>query len=199
MQVETFEVEEVTGESHPEVQAEAVELVGKLGLTGQLSLIGSKADTATKTRAPYRTMTGDERFVYEAMCPEKCRVENYSAGPIPLRVLQVVAHCREIGIFHHLDVWYARQSLVKDPVLVGYLHDGSDYRVPNPPYYLARWGEVLDEFPALFKQALAKRRSEVVAALQQIKAEAAAKLAAITELPSDAAAFASMDVPYARL
>lgn len=91
MLVETFELEEVA-EQPPELEAEAVALIEKLGLDGQ------------QTRIPYRKMTEEETFVYGILCPMRTPLKKYKEGPIPLRVLQVAAHATDVGMLDRKSV-----------------------------------------------------------------------------------------------
>lgn len=152
MLVETFECEETATES-PEMCAEAQELIDSLGLTGQKAMTAP----ATERRIPYRLMTADEKFVYSQLCPLSTALSGYKQSPIPLRVLQVAAHAKQSGFFEKLVVWDRASVASKDPVLVGYEVD----RYDAEPYILARWGEHLEEWPALVKQAIATWRQNV--------------------------------------
>ncbi|MEE9471786.1 MAG: hypothetical protein V3W32_08690, partial [Gemmatimonadota bacterium] len=73
-----------------------------------------------------------------------CEVEDYKAGPIPLRVLQVVAHARPL--FDEVHVWYSGSVQVKDPILVGY-RGGNRYK--GTKFILARWGDELGSLEEL--------------------------------------------------
>lgn len=104
MKVETYEIEEMKAE--PQMEAEAVELIEKLNLGGQKSLV---VDTGSgETRIPYRETTKAERIVFEAVFPKCEKVEAYSAGIIPVRALQVLAHGREL--FERVDVRYSEDG-----------------------------------------------------------------------------------------
>lgn len=149
MLVETFECEETATET-PEMCAEAQELIASLELEGQKAMTAP----ATERRVPYRLMTADEKFVYSTLCPLATRLAQYKQSPIPLRVLQVAAHAKESGFFAKLVVWDRASVASKDPVLVGYEID----RYDAEPYILARWGEHLDEWPAMVKAAMSAWR-----------------------------------------
>lgn len=147
MLVETFECEE-TNEETPEISEEAISIMESLGMTQQIEKMTKKTDTGAE-RCPYREMTGEERFIYSTLCPEATELKNYHASPIPLRVLQVAAHAHEY--FDVMQMWHVASLIVKDPVLVGII--GEVYRANSKRYILARWGEALDEHPAMIKQA----------------------------------------------
>ena len=98
MEIETYEIEETVGETAgttPEVEAEALELIEKLGLEGQRGLVVEKED-GEACRIPYPIMDDRERAVYGELYPEHQALASYKAGIIPLRVLQVAAHAEQI-------------------------------------------------------------------------------------------------------
>lgn len=163
MQVETYEIEEVSGEmGNMAADAEAIELAERLGLNGQKKL----ANPETLTRIPYPKLTGVQSIVFRTLFPNKTTVEEYSEGVIPLRVLQVIAYCRENNLYRRLEVWHPEPG-VRDPVLIGTMresvyHSGDDF-------LLARWGDALESFEKLVEKAKAKwiaiRRAEIAKAL----------------------------------
>jgi len=165
--VETYEVDS----THPEVDEAANALVEQLGLDGQK--VYTNPDTGS--RCPYRTMTADEDFAYRILCSVHTPVEKFDAEPMPLRVLQVLAHAKDIGVFECFEVWHPARPM-KDPVLVGVM-PGDKYRTTR--YILARWGAELDEFPALMQKALKAHRERLIADLSKIKSEAESRLASI--------------------
>lgn len=147
MQVETYEIEDATSEASAMANdAAAVELIEKLGLAGQSSLMNKD----TVTRVPYRAMEKQEMLIYRALCDEDVALEQYSADAIPVRVLQVAAHAKETGMFKKLRVWYPSEARIDDPVLVGVI---TKKLYPDKPeydsltsdtfYILARWGKTL--------------------------------------------------------
>lgn len=150
MQVETYECQETMDET-VEATEEAIGILESLGLEGQKKLLSP--DTDEPTRCPYREIRADEIFVYERLCPQKTKLAEYDASPIPLRVLQVAAHATSLGIYHHLTVWSA-QGAIKDPVLVAHTTADS-WNTGHATHILARWGEVLDAWPILTEKAIA--------------------------------------------
>ncbi len=167
MQIETYEVEKL---DQTEMQAlaadgEAALLIEQLGLEGQKVLMTPE----TKELIPYRVMTKEEHIVFKALFTQRCRVEDYKAGPIPLRVLQVVAYARTLDLpdFKYLEVWYPKQG-VDDPVLVA---RQSAYH--DPVYLLARWGDSLLPFNELATKAetalVDKARATLLEAKNQIE------------------------------
>jgi hypothetical protein len=178
VKVETFECEETKNE-HVEVSDEAIRLIDQLGLGGQQKLI-RRADSngEQKARSPYRRMTDDEKTVYEFLCPEKTTLEKFEAESIPLRVLQVAAHAHSLGMFTRLEVWSRKAAEVKDPVLVGVVQDAT-YHWQLNYFILARWGEELEEWPALVAQTLRRWKEEAKQALFGIVAQAKADVETI--------------------
>lgn len=147
MQVETYEaLEYETGEQAPEMEAEAIEIIELLGLEGQRKLLAGEGET--QTRAPYRKLTAQEKRVYSVLCPESSSLEDFDACPIPLRVLQVAAHAREL--YDEVVVWCPRTEVDNDPVLIG--RNSTGY-YSHDEFLLARWGEVLLPFDELVEVA----------------------------------------------
>lgn len=155
--VETFHMEEVSVDQRSlEVEADSIALIERLGLSGQQSLIRPPTPqqaVSTSSRIPFRRMKADESIVYQTLCPHRFNIENYSVQPIPYRVLKLISDCQDNGWFSALQIWDAEQAIVRDPVLVGFTQSGYHQ---ESPFILARWGEHLDEFPALLKQAAEK-------------------------------------------
>lgn len=150
--VETYEVEEIKSEiGNLAADAEAIELAQKLGLKGQLEL----SNPETLTRNPYREMSQLEGLVFRTLFPTETPIENYSSGIIPLRVLQVAAHAKECGLFHHLEIWHPADHREKDPVLVGHTTANAWDR-GHKCCLLARWGDPLCSFEQLAEKAKAK-------------------------------------------
>lgn len=167
MLVETYEVEKIDQNEMQALAAdgEAALLIEQLGLDGQKSLMSPE----TKELIPYRVMTKEEHIVFSALFTQRCKVEDYKAGPIPLRVLQVAAHARSLTFpgFGYLEVWYPKQGL-DDPFLVA---RQSSYQ--DPVYMLARWGDSLLAFAELQAKAemllIDKARSGLLAAKNEIE------------------------------
>lgn len=152
MQVETYEVEEINSSEAATMaaDAEAMELIEKLGLSGQKAL----SNPETCTRQPYRLLTTLETNTCSVLFPEHTRLENYAQGPIPLRVLQVAAHAKETGLFKHLEVWHPANPYDKDPVLIGIATDPRPHWDWNSvPFLLARWGDALQSWDELAEKA----------------------------------------------
>lgn len=177
MQVQTYEVEEITGElGIMAADAESIELCEKLGLAGQKKL----SDPQTGTRVPYREITAEEKAIFEACFPNKTKLEDYSDGIIPLRVLQIVSHCKESEMFSSYQVWHPQRGQT-DPVLVA-------FRSHRPPgwsfdttstYLLARWGDALDSIDVLREKAKKILVVKWGSKLQSAKSEAEQAIANI--------------------
>lgn len=149
MKVETFEQTEIVGSAlETENAPEAFELIESMGLSGQRKLMNKK-ESGEMVRCPYRKMNVKELRVYETLFPEKCEIEAYSGGMIPLRVLQVAAHAKSLGVYEKVQVWGER-SKPTDPVLVGIMKT-SEWA--HDTHILARWGEALESFEVLFEKA----------------------------------------------
>jgi hypothetical protein len=169
MQIETYEIEEISGDAgNMAADAEAIELAERLGLKGQQQL--AKPDTLT--RIPYPKLTAIQRLVFGTVFPHKTEVTDYSEGIIPLRVLQIVAYCRENSLYRRIEVWHPEPGRV-DPVLIGttresLYHSGEDF-------LLARWGEALATFEQLTEQAKTKwvalKRQDLAKILRTVQAD----------------------------
>lgn len=145
MHIETYEIEEVTGELDVmAADSEALELCNKLGLAGQIAL----ADKKTDTRFPYPRMTMADIAVYGTLFNARTEIKEYKAGIIPLRVLQVAAFCREHPLIKKLEVWHPK--IVKDdPILVASTRDYGEGEL----YLIARWGNALEPIAKLIERA----------------------------------------------
>ena len=171
MIVETYEVTETTtaGEDPVLADAAAIELIRELDLEGQKELLAH--DETAVIRIPYQRMTAEEVRVYQTLYPADEKVEAYRAGPIPLRVLQVVAHARTM--FDKVLVWGPEQY-DPDPVLVGQIGEYG-----NAEYYLlARWGDALAPFEELRDRAAEVVRRRYTSKAKEVVAQCQAFLAA---------------------
>lgn len=166
MQVETYEVEELTGEaSNMAADSEASELIASLGLGGQRRLLNPD----TVTRQPYRLITKEENAVFTTLFPNQSKLCDYADGIIPLRVLQLVAHAKESGFFNKgFYVWHPEPGK-SDPVLVGHVERPVQTWTTTDTYLLARWGDALLPFEDLRKKAAAVLVSKWKVALAQVQ------------------------------
>lgn len=162
MQVETYEIEELKGEcENLAADSEAVELIKKLGLTGQSELV----EPNSETRFPYPMLTIEQHNVFKLVCPVETRLEAFKGGIIPLRVLQVAAFCKEMPQIHHLEVWHPA-NVRDDPILIGKIREYS-----SEGFLLARWGEHLKPFDELRKEAARIWASKALVAVRGIAQE----------------------------
>lgn len=163
MQVETYEVEPLNGSEIQTLAAEgeALELIESLGLEGQKELTSE----ASGTVIPYRQLEKKEHFTFKALFPNRCKIEQYKAGPIPLRVLQVASYVRTLNepSLDYLEVWFPEVG-IDDPVLVARKDAYSD-----PVYLLARWGKALRPFNDLYEEAKKTVSAELVAKVKKMQ------------------------------
>jgi hypothetical protein len=141
MKVETYEIEEPKAE--PQLEAEAVELIDKLNLGGQKTRVVDTGSVAA--RIPYREATKAERVIFDAVYPKCDNVETYSVGIIPVRVLQVLAHGKDL--FDKVNVRYSETT--QEAMVIGV--DGPSYQEKWFP--LARWGVSLRPIEKLREDA----------------------------------------------
>ena len=157
MQIETFKIEEVTGElGEMAADGTAAELINALGLEGQKKLI----DTKTSTRVAFRRMTEVEKDVYELLFPEKSDVFRFDTEIIPIRVMEILKTAKELDQFVTFEVWHSRTKK-EDPVLVGIMGEkqpqswNANYINVTARFLIARWGDALLPFEKLREQAKA--------------------------------------------
>jgi hypothetical protein len=167
MKVEVYEVEEVAASTPDETEC-AQALVNKLGLTKQREFYAPD-----RPKARWRRVTAEEVFAFRSLCPSETTLENYRSGPIPLRVLEVIEQAQESGFFEKFVVWHP-EDVRTDPVLIG-RKTGSRGAWDTEDYILARWGEALDEMPALLRNAMEGAKAKT----RRIIAEAQAMLSKI--------------------
>lgn len=160
--------------------AAALELIEKLGLTGQQKIMNRE----TVTRVPYRVMEEQEFHVYKALCPRACKIEDYELDPIPVRVLQVAAHAKALDFFKRIEIWCPNPAVFKDdPLLVGIESRKNEHGWANDHFYLlARWGRVLRPFEELIPLATEAMRKMRLGKLREIvsECEAAIRTAGVT-------------------
>src|SRR5262249_37661802 len=144
--------------------SEAAELIQKLDLKGQQTLLNSE----TVSRFPYRKMTLEESKIYAVLCPNVTRAHEYSDAIIPIRVLQVLAHAQELNFCDRFYIWHPESADIKDPVLVGV--KGPEYG-DQERFILARWGEELPSLEELREKAIKKWRDTQKQVLLKIRSE----------------------------
>ncbi len=183
-QIEDFET--TVGNEPTEIAEEAVALIAELeaqgmALAGQKSLV-TQTEHGTVTRCPFREMNEDEKFVYGLLLPEHVKVTEFD-DPMPVEVLRKLKRAKEF--FPCFRVWRKAKGQ-PDPILVGYIGEESWGGTKGEPHIIIRWGEVLDEWPALVKQAAVAFRAKVAEACNEIIAKATVRLASAKTLPDDA-------------
>jgi hypothetical protein len=152
MQVETFEEGQEESAEFAGCDEEAIALAQELGLVGQERFSGQAKEVGGEKRlSPYRSITIEERFVYRTLLEETTEASKYSQSPIPIRVLQVLAHATGLGCYQKFEIW-SQRTAIKDPVLVGVPAGESQYTDKRD--LLARWGEVLEPIETLKLKAI---------------------------------------------
>ncbi len=171
MQVETYEIEDAkhSDASTMALDAEASELIEKLGLTGQKAL----QNPETLTRCPYPVAEADTLTLFRALNSETCKPEEYSLDPIPVRVLQVLAHAQALEFFTRFEIWYPKSARIEDPVLIAHRtwrRPGSNWDATDT-YVLARWGKMLEPLDKLTKEAVAVMRRKTLAKIAEMRGD----------------------------
>ena len=173
-EVETFEIEDAThGEANAMAcDAEAAELIEKLGLAGQKQL----QNPETLTRCPYPVAEEDDLLVFKSLNTERCAPEAYSLDAIHVRVMQVLAHATTLNFFTSFEIWYPKSARVQDPVLVAhrrYVRPGHTWETTDT-HILARWGKALQPLEKLRVQAVemlrAKAKQKIDLGLRKLNA-----------------------------
>lgn len=172
--IETYEVAELA--NNVDDCDETRELIKKLNLNGQKSLA-----IAGGSVFPYRKITKEESDVYSIILPTKTEAKEFSSGSIPLRVLQVMAHADSLAFFDSFEIWHPA-DVRKDPLLVGN-KTPSGRSWDTERYILARWGEVLESFETLKKNAGEMRREILKAQAINAKTVAENALATLDSWP----------------
>ena len=151
--------EAVDPDSATEENEKARALIEELGLSGQKKFIGEVGETV-----PFRKMSQLETNVYKTLLGSRTSVDEYSAGMIPARVLDIVKRHRDS--FERIDVLYSEND--PDPVLVGVMkRENSTWQKDD--FILARWGDELESIESLANKALDIIRGNVTTALQKAK------------------------------
>lgn len=184
MEVETYECEEVATEPL-EITEEAKRLIDELGLTGQQELVCPNTGVTQPTRQPYRVMHADEEYAARVLCPAEFKVDQYKQSPIPIRVLQAYHYAKSLGFFDSFAIWDKQEAVVKDPFLIGKKRKTGKYEWGDHHYLIARWGEELESFPVLIRQAADKMRQRAVQAAQAVERSIAMHVANIQSMPDE--------------
>jgi len=145
MKIETYEIEEINSSEASTMAADgaAIELIEKLGLAGQQTLLNPE----TGTRFQYPRLTKLQTLIFKTCFPAATKIDQFKHELIPLRVLQVAAFCRDFPQTAYLEIWHS-EIPKQDPILVG-----RKERWNNEEYLLARWGDSLPTFDELIVKA----------------------------------------------
>ncbi|QDT41091.1 hypothetical protein Pan241w_11500 [Gimesia alba] len=182
MLVETYETPEVDEQGTVECEAEALELIESLDLEGQRELTRQTEDGEVK-RVPYPKVTKEQGVVIQAVCPKETKLNEYSDQAIPLRILQVAAHAKDL--FDYLVVWHPENADEKDPYLIGC--NGESWSSSRELYLLARWGEELLPWGEMVTKAGALIRGKRLTKLREIVSLAKAAIEATESADPEAA------------
>ena len=87
-------------------------LVAELGLTGQTTIVSPE-----KSPIPFMHMKKSLENVLQELCPREVEVDKYSATPIPVEILSLIALSKREGYFQKVQIWYDDKD--PDPVCVG--------------------------------------------------------------------------------
>lgn len=188
MQVEVYDMRELNSETlQPEPDQEAIDLARELGLEGQLSRV--KSDGTIDIRHGYEVVTDDQQAVMEELFGAFTAVDRYDDGPIPVRVLKEIAFAREH--FDHLLVIHAPGAQIDDPILVGVegaFYGGTKGRSrevfgmgARKVYLIARWGDALQSWAELARQAEQAARTRLLAELRSASTRIATAIALLVQ------------------
>lgn len=156
--------------------------IDQLGLTGQKALI----ERGGGNLIPFPKMNATEQRIWSEYCPEKKKLQEYSATLIPFEILTLIQLVEQRGYFHDqlapapvkgkeqkpklgwLEIWSESREDI-DPLLVGCIGEstwGADY------YLLGRWGIALRKFEDIRTMAMeswkAKRKAKAEMLLASI-------------------------------
>ena len=159
--VETYEVEEAEwagAEMTDEQKHQYEEIAERLNLTPQTEIIKGEG------HIPFRRLTEAEERVWKAYCPYSVTMGNYREK-FPLRALILLDHCVQRRYFSEIQVW-SESEVNPDPVAVG-VAIPDPTRSYNKVYYLiVRWGEALENWQEIVKQAKRKWLEKSKASLE---------------------------------
>lgn len=190
MQIETFEIQQTNSEaSELALEGASFEIIEKLGLDGQKSMVSSINGESQIVINPFRAMEEREMVVYKILCPEKADIKNYKVDSIPYKILEVAEKAMDTGLYHHLEVWYPREARIDDPVLVGIIqeknfydaNDKSKFFTNDKFYLLARWGKCLPTFEQCEAMALDMAKNATMSYINKVMAYAKMKQEALKD------------------
>jgi len=211
MQYETFELGNRQIIVDPEREAEMRKFIDDLGLAGQKQLIIDQDDQII----PFPKMSITDERVWEVVCPEKHKLEDYKDQVIPFEVLELVAMVKGKAYFDikkewrddaekenrriigFIEIWDRPKEQI-DPLVVGVIKNeyksdqySSWFDKEKPAkYLLARWGHELSPFAEIVKQArdiwTDKRTAEARRTISRAKEAIAEADKAIAGIDADA-------------
>ena len=173
-----IEVYEVESPTLAENEAQHLELLASLGLTGQMGLIAKEGNGTAINH--YRAMDEADKRLVKALCPNECKLDEFDREVVPYRVLEIAANATKNGWFNELRVCYTDNN--PDPFLVGIVtkehkrYDGTTVMLEDKRFLIARWGDELMSWPDLLKRAKEIWKAENTASLKNAIVEATAKL-----------------------
>lgn len=165
--------------------------IDELGLKGQKEL----AETQNNKVIPFPKMNITEQRVWEVYCPQKDKLEDYSATTIPYEVMTILQLVKQKGYFDideqelktapentkarkgYIQVWSeAREDI--DPLVVGVIETATKYSWGwshgDKTYYLiARWGISLRPFDEIRNTSInrwvTERKQKLAADIRKAK------------------------------
>jgi len=162
--VETFEVLELTSSGDITQTEETLRLISDLKLKGQQSLVNKDS----KSIFPYRKITQQERNIYLTLCARSVKLEEYDDEVIPVRVLQVIAHAKDL--FKELRIWCPENGDKCDPILVG-TKVNPERTYIDETFLLARWGNELLSLEELIPKVTEKVKAKLQTKLAASKSK----------------------------
>jgi len=178
MQFETFDFGSTGIFLSDKIKDKAIEDIDDLGLKGQKDLIKNQGGKVI----PYPKMTIVENRVWEAYCPNKTKLEDYSQSIIPFEVIDLIRIIKKKGFFDinevgtktkrtgHIEIWSEATDDI-DPLLIGVICTKTKYNFgwsvgDNEYYLIARWGRSLKEFEDIKRLVAVKLKEERTAKLK---------------------------------
>lgn len=111
---------------------------------------------------PYMRLDPRTERVCEMLCPKKESYTTYTAGTLPLEILQEIHRCKKNEWFPVMEVWYDDQS--PDPFLIGY----ESKKGSANKYLIARWGDELLPLEQLTNKAINRFKEAYQRALNRL-------------------------------
>jgi hypothetical protein len=166
MKVETYDMLETIENQACGIDDQSKELIKELNLEGQESLLNDSGE-----RQPYQILSEQQGFICNTLFPVFTRLDRYSIGPIPYRVLKEAKVAKDH--FKYLYVLHEAPLVIKDPVLIGSKSELYDWNKARNRYegcsLIARWGEALESWEDMYGKAVKvffKEQSEALTAIR---------------------------------